>query len=139
MGFAFGSKQNFLLKHLCYVKANGIEFKMLNFNSFGCIVNTWLKIWIWFKRVKQKKSRQLKKLHSKSWIMKITIWMYLFSGIFWVCLIITAINIWLQTYGYLISPMKMRSFWEGKTYLKIITSLLIFQYTSLKGFDLSML
>ena len=44
-----------------------------------------------------------------------------------------------KTYGYLISPMKMRSFWEGKTYAKNTTSPLNLCYILERGLDLSIL
>ena len=43
------------------------------------------------------------------------------------------------TYGYLISPMKMRSLWEGKTYAKNTTSPLNLCYILKRGLDLSIL
>ena len=42
-------------------------------------------------------------------------------------------------YGYLISPMKMRSLWKGKTYAKNTTSPLNLSYISKRGLDLSIL
>ena len=43
------------------------------------------------------------------------------------------------TNGYLISPMKMRSLWEGKTYAKNTTSLINLCYILKRGLDLSIL
>ena len=43
------------------------------------------------------------------------------------------------TYGYLISSMKMRSLWEGKTYAKNTTSPMNLDYILKRRLDLSML